>query len=304
LVQGFLYQGPLNPVVELDNNGNIISRFVYGSKINVPDYISKNDKTYRLISDHLGSPRLLVDINDGSIVQRMNYDAFGNIIFDSNPGFQPFGFAGGIYDPDTKLIQFGVRDYDPKIGRWMSKDSSRFRSGDTNFYQYVFNEPINLVDINGKYATAIGRGGSIIGGSVGGPIGAVVGATVGIGVGIGIDIYLNQSSSESDPNSKSSSKSSPDINPQDVVGKTPEEIDKIAQDAGLIPKPDSSSVKEGKGAYVDPVTGKQRVLIHPNGKPFPHGHVNTPAGDRVNKNGDVVPPESVDAHLPIKCPTP
>jgi hypothetical protein len=33
----------------------------------------------------------------GSIAQRVDYDAFGNVILDTNPGFQPFGFAGGLY---------------------------------------------------------------------------------------------------------------------------------------------------------------------------------------------------------------
>ena len=30
----------------------------------------------------------------------MDYDEFGNVIYDSNPGFQPFGFAGGLYDTE------------------------------------------------------------------------------------------------------------------------------------------------------------------------------------------------------------
>ena len=38
LVQGFLYLGSLNPVAELDGQGNVVSQFVYGSKANVPDY--------------------------------------------------------------------------------------------------------------------------------------------------------------------------------------------------------------------------------------------------------------------------
>jgi len=51
--------------------------------------------TYHLLSAHLGSPRLLVDTSTGAIVQWMDYDEFGNIIQDTNPGFQPFGFVGG-----------------------------------------------------------------------------------------------------------------------------------------------------------------------------------------------------------------
>ena len=44
------------------------------------------------------------------------------VINDTNPGFQPFGFGGGLYDPDTGLVRFGVRDYNPATGRWLAKD--------------------------------------------------------------------------------------------------------------------------------------------------------------------------------------
>jgi len=46
-----------------------VARFVYGSKANIPDYIVKNGNTYRVISDHLGSPRFVVDIQTGAVVQ-------------------------------------------------------------------------------------------------------------------------------------------------------------------------------------------------------------------------------------------
>jgi RHS repeat-associated protein len=73
------------------------------------------------------------------------------VLHDSNPGFQPFGFAGGIYDVDTKLIRFGSRDYDPETGRWTAKDPILFSGGDTNLYRYVFNDPINAIDPQGLY---------------------------------------------------------------------------------------------------------------------------------------------------------
>ncbi len=111
LVQGFLYQNQLNPVAELDGTGAVVSRFVYASKGNVPDYLVKGSETYRIISDHLGSPRLIVNTTTGAVVQRMDYDEFGQVITDTNPGFQPFGFAGGLYDRDTKLVRFGARDH-------------------------------------------------------------------------------------------------------------------------------------------------------------------------------------------------
>ncbi|SPB17148.1 hemagglutinin [Caballeronia novacaledonica] len=90
---------------------------------------------------------------------------------------------------------------------------------------------------------------------------------------------------------------SPQINPTDVAGKTPQDIAQHATDQGLVPKgPDPMS---GKGAYLDPVTGQQRVLIHPDGE-CPHCHVNDSSGARLDINGNRVPSESPDAHLPLK----
>jgi hypothetical protein len=79
-----------------------------------------------------------------------------------------------------------------------------------------------------------------------------------------------------------------------MAGKTPAEIGQAARDAGLVPRdldPDT-----GQGSYIDPVTGEQRVLIHPE---YGHFHVNNPAGERLNIDGQVVAPESSEAHLPL-----
>jgi YD repeat-containing protein len=106
----WVYKDQLNPVAELDGQGNVTARFVYASKAHVPEYIVKGGTTYRLVTDHLGSVRLVVDTSTGDVVQRMDYDAFGNVLQDTNPGFQPFAYAGGLYDPATELVRFGARD--------------------------------------------------------------------------------------------------------------------------------------------------------------------------------------------------
>ncbi len=150
LVQAFLYQGQLHPVAELDGAGNVVSRFVYATRGNVPAYLIKGGLTYRIIADHLGSPRLVIDVATGTIAQRMDYDEFGQVLNDSNPGFQPFGFAGGLYDRDTKLIRFGARDYDAVTGRWTAKDPTLFLGEDVNLYLYAFGDPVNFVDPAGR----------------------------------------------------------------------------------------------------------------------------------------------------------
>ncbi|MBZ4192710.1 MAG: hypothetical protein LAE24_00155, partial [Candidatus Contendobacter sp.] len=149
LVQGFLYQGQLRPIAELDGSGAIVNRFVYGKGINVPDYLIKGGATYRLVTDHLGSPRLVVDTATGTIAQELAYDEYGNVLTDTNPGFQPFGFAGGIYDRDTGLVRFGARDYESKVGRWNTKDMVLFEGGFSNLYAYSSNNPVGLLDMNG-----------------------------------------------------------------------------------------------------------------------------------------------------------
>jgi RHS repeat-associated protein len=149
LTQGFLYKDRLNPVAELDENGDIVSRFIYGSKVNVPDYMVKDGITYRIISNHLGSPRLVVNASDGSVAQQIDYDEWGDITNDTNPGFQPFGFAGGVFDQDAKLTRFGARDYDTVVGRWVSKDPLGFAGEDSNLFGYVENDPVNWIDPQG-----------------------------------------------------------------------------------------------------------------------------------------------------------
>ena len=156
LVQAFLYEELLHPVAELDGSGNVVSRFVYGTGGDVPDYLVRGGNTYRVIPDHLGSPRLVVDVATGAIAQQIAYDSFGNVISDSNPGFQPFGFAGGIYDRDTKLTRFGARDYDAETGRWTAKDPILFAGGAANLYGYVSNDPTNHTDVAGWATSARG----------------------------------------------------------------------------------------------------------------------------------------------------
>src|SRR5947208_8793483 len=125
LVQGFLYQDQLRPVAELDGSNNVVSRFVYGTRPYVPDFMIKNGVTYRIIADQAGSVRLVINTETGEVVQRMDYDEFGRVTRNTSPGFQPFGFGGGLYDDDTKLVHFGAREYDAFIGRWTSQEIGR-----------------------------------------------------------------------------------------------------------------------------------------------------------------------------------
>lgn len=103
---------------------------------------------YYVATDQVGTPRIVVD-TDG-VVKRIDRDSFGVVRTDTAPDFTlHVGFAGGIPDPATGLVRFGQRDYDPAAGRWTARDPALLSGGQNNFYAYVFNDPINVVDRNG-----------------------------------------------------------------------------------------------------------------------------------------------------------
>src|SRR5205823_8580508 len=126
LVEGFLYDDDVKRLAWLDGAGAVKAQFVFAQQQHVPDYMLKAGVIYRLVYDQVGSVRLVVDPS-GAIAERVDFDEFGNVLSDSAVGFQPFGFAGGLRDPDTALTRFGGRDYDPALGRWTAKDALMFR---------------------------------------------------------------------------------------------------------------------------------------------------------------------------------
>ena len=151
LFEAFIYGDDIKRVAWLDNNGVLKAQFVFAKRPHVPDIMIAGGQTYRLVADRVGSIRLVIS-SAGTVVQRMDYDEFGAVLYDSAPGFQPFGFAGGLADRETHLVRFGARDYDPTTGRWTTIDPLRFHGGQTNLYTYVGNDPINSLDAEGLYA--------------------------------------------------------------------------------------------------------------------------------------------------------
>lgn len=131
-----------------------------------PGFVIKSGVTYKIIHDPgTESVRYVVDTSTGVIAQEIDYDEFGNVTLNTNPTFQPLGFAGGLYDSDTKLVKFGARDYDPVIGRWLTKDPIGFAGGDTNLYAYVGGNPMSYVDPFGLWSVGasayFGYGGGV-----------------------------------------------------------------------------------------------------------------------------------------------
>jgi RHS repeat-associated protein len=121
----------------------------------VVDVSATPDAYYRVVTDHLGSVRRLVDITDGSEAAAYEYGPFGELLTGPpTPGSLaerfPFRFVGGLWDQDTGLIRFGARDYDPRLGRWTAKDPILWDGGQANLYEYAHSSPIEHVDLTGN----------------------------------------------------------------------------------------------------------------------------------------------------------
>lgn len=151
LVHGFIYQSQTQIAAETNAEGKIVKSFVYGEKSNIPDYMIYEGKEYRIISDQVGTPKKIVEVATGKIVTELSYDEFGARPDVDGDIRVPFGFAGGLKDAETGLVRFGTRDYDPEVGRFVSKDPIGFNGGQTNLYSYTFNDPINFIDPAGQF---------------------------------------------------------------------------------------------------------------------------------------------------------
>ncbi len=153
MVNGFIterliYKDQLAPIAKVDADGNVLEEYIYGTGINSPDYIRKDGVNYRVIKDHLGSIRMIVNTSTGEVVKTLRYSEFGEITDETGTFNTIFGFAGGIRDTDTGLTKFGARWYDPEVGRWISKEPLGFE-GAMNFYSYCDGDPVNKVDVTG-----------------------------------------------------------------------------------------------------------------------------------------------------------
>jgi RHS repeat-associated protein len=148
LVAGYLYRLDGSIAAVTDASGQIVSRFGYDNG-GLLALVEHSGVTYRVITDAVGSPRLIIDSQTGAVVERIAYDAWGNVTQDSGLEWLPIGFAGGLRDPDTGLIRFGARDYDPVTGRWTASDPIRFHGRDSNLYRYALADPVDRTDRTG-----------------------------------------------------------------------------------------------------------------------------------------------------------
>jgi RHS repeat-associated protein len=95
-------------------------------------------------NDNLSSKRVILN-SSGVVQDKYSYKAWGEPIHNSGMTGEP-SFTGKQYDI-TGLIYFNARYYDYNSGRFITEDPSKMGTG---WYNYCDNNPINMIDDNGK----------------------------------------------------------------------------------------------------------------------------------------------------------
>jgi RHS repeat-associated protein len=140
----YIYDGP-NIVTEYDGSWNEKAKYTHTQDIDDPLTVTQGANTFYYHKDGLGSVVNLTDAS-GNVAKSYTYKSFGEIHSETGSLVQPFAFTGREYDSESGLYFYRARYYDPRAGRFLTKDPIGFAGGDMNLYRYVFNDPINWVD--------------------------------------------------------------------------------------------------------------------------------------------------------------
>ena len=146
------HQGRLIHVQEGNDDFESLTDYLHGAGMTIAR-IKDGIFTY-MHPDHLGSPQAGSDEN-GDIAFNEYYTPFGEAMVGHAANDNQSGFTGHIKDADTGLNYMQARYYDPNAGRFLSIDPVTFlQSGNPanfNRYSYAFNDPVNIIDPDGRY---------------------------------------------------------------------------------------------------------------------------------------------------------
>jgi RHS repeat-associated protein len=113
---------------------------------------------YVPVHDLVGNVVCLLDAQ-GKVVERYRYTAFGESEILNPQGKRqktsivgnPWRYASKRFDEETGFVAFGLRYYDPGLGRWVTADPAGFEDG-PNLYAYVHNSPLRYYDQYGLFS--------------------------------------------------------------------------------------------------------------------------------------------------------
>ena len=159
----YVYEGR-NEVGACNGQGKWLERRILGKgiggEIGAAIAIEIAGKAYAPIHDHNGNVISLIDPKKRIVTESYRYSAFGEEqIFNYGETLEnPWRFSSKRFDPETRLVYFGQRYYDPAIGRWITKDPCGLEADGPNLYAYVSNNPLILIDEYGLFSLTDGSG--------------------------------------------------------------------------------------------------------------------------------------------------
>ncbi|MFV5586188.1 RHS repeat-associated core domain-containing protein [Acinetobacter oleivorans] len=144
----YIYDEESHLIGEYDKTGALVEYVWMGDKPVAAIYGSgAATKIYYIVTDHLNTPRRLVDGVTHAVVWSWDSTAFGV----GNPtGSITFNlrFPGQYYDVGTNQFYNHNRFYNPELGRYMEPDPIGLEGG-LNPYAYAANNPVMNVDPSG-----------------------------------------------------------------------------------------------------------------------------------------------------------
>lgn len=114
---------------------------------------------YHVVNDGHGNVAALLDLQ-GNASATYEYDPYGRPLRAEGPtsgellgqadqaGDNPFRYSSKYQDRETGLYDYGLRYYDPSLGRFLNRDPLG-EAGGTNLYAFVGNNPVNRWDYLG-----------------------------------------------------------------------------------------------------------------------------------------------------------
>ena len=135
---------------EYDSTGTEIKTYGYkpGSTWTTdPLFMKEGSSYYFYHTDSLGTPQKMTAVN-GAVVWSAKYSSFGEAIVDASTVTNLLRFPGQYYDIESGLHYNWHRYYHPKLGRYIKIDPLGVEV-DINYFVYVNNNPLRLIDPQG-----------------------------------------------------------------------------------------------------------------------------------------------------------
>jgi RHS repeat-associated protein len=143
----FLYGNPSAPFrVTASRAGGVLTQYFYDAD-GLLYALERGGARFYVGTDQVGAPRVVTDAA-GAVVKTYTRSAFGVRGAETGTFELVIGFAGGIEDPVTGLVRFGLRDYEPLTGRFTAKDPI-LHEGGMNLFVFAGNDPVSKRDPSG-----------------------------------------------------------------------------------------------------------------------------------------------------------